>query len=226
MCGLVSCLRTLLHGRVMRDDSLECWRVCLSVCVCVHVLPMAWMRHTVCCLSCLMTMVENLASALPCALFALCSSNHSISVPWYASKLQTHQGRRIVGFEIEFVLAEVLICVGDFCLQIAPGNFRSIGWKSELMQWANSLTNFYTSWVRHPSLLFSIECLWPSIYTTVYTPAFCMVHVQWNLDYLNFNYLNTQISEHFSSVLAWMHMLISNLDYPNFRLSEHFPGPS
>ena len=47
-----------------------------------------------------------------------------------------------------------------------------------------------------------------------------------NHDYSNFDYPNTQLSEHFASVLAQMHTLISNLNYPNSQLSKHFFCPS
>ena len=46
--------------------------------------------------------------------------------------------------------------------------------------------------------------------------------IQSILDYLNFDYPNARLSEHFSSVLAYMHTLISNLNYRNCRLSERF----
>ena len=56
--------------------------------------------------------------------------------------------------------------------------------------------------------------------------TYCMhfTGIQWNFNYLNFDYPNTWLFEHFTSALAHMHTWtsISKLNHPNSQLSERF----
>ena len=61
-----------------------------------------------------------------------------------------------------------------------------------------------------------------SIYTKIQTITnrYSWTSIYLKFDYSNFNYSSIRLFEHFSSVLAKIHTLISNLDYTNSRLSE------
>ena len=97
------------------------------------------------------------------------------------------------------------IIIPFLCFHWLPRLVRQ--WRGFKVCYTNATSNVVMSFDEQKQTLTS------TYFKTCHVIRTCLVCIKWNLNYSNFAYPNAQLSEHFASVLVYMHTLISNFNF-------------